>query len=101
MGKKRRNKLLWVTATSVVGFACNDSRRTVGDVAPTPDFPTGKVGMVIHDAAPEPIGADASVSTLTDADAGATKAADAGAWPQKPPAQHILPTGKIAAPPDK
>ena len=61
MEKKRRNMLLYVTATSVVSLACNDSRRTVGDVAPSPDFRVGKVAMVVRDAGAQPAPEDAAV----------------------------------------
>ena len=106
MEKKRRNMLLYVTATSDVGLACNDSRRVVGDVAQGPDYPVGKIAMVVHDAAPEPTAEDASTRAAVE-DAGVTvKAVDGGTKAPrtentKPPApkeEHWV--GKVA-PPDK
>ncbi len=107
MEKKRRNMLLYVTATSVVGLACNDSRRVVGDVAQGPDYPVGKVGMVMHDAAPEPTSQDAAVTVQPAvADAGiGMKPVEAGTKPPRSdnpapsePKQHWV--GKVA-PSDK
>ncbi len=106
MEKKRRNMLLYVTATSMVGLACNDSRRVVGDVAQGPDYPVGKIAMVTHDAAPETT-ADAAAVTAQPAVAdagGIVKPVDAGTKPPRadnptpsdPKQQHWV--GKVATP---
>jgi hypothetical protein len=103
MAKKRRSMLLYVTATSVVGLACNDQRHAVGDVAQSPDIRVGKVAMVAPDAALEPIPEDASVTAKATPSAAPSSASSAAPSSVPSAAPHPRPhaPGKIAPPPDK
>jgi hypothetical protein len=113
MQKKPRNMLLYVTAASVAGVACNNSHTTMGDVAPTPDFTVGKIAMVAPDAAtpPAPTSADAAApldaaaAAPVDAgtDAGATDAGKprAAANPQHYTVGRIPAPGKVGMDPDR